>query len=93
MVIELAPLQKPIANYHSEVQAYTICLGNQVAVYFCDQQEFVRVEVPGEVEISNGKHVILVKLPDYLKAPGHLLIIFGAQNVSLFQLSPSSLQP
>lgn len=92
MVIELT-LQKPIANYHSEVQAYTICHGNQVAVYLCDQQEFVRVEVPGEVEIANGKHVVLVKLPDYLRAPGHLLIIFGAQNVSLFQLSPSSLQP
>jgi hypothetical protein len=45
------------------------------------------------VEIANGKHVVLVKLPDYLRAPGHLLIIFGAQNVSLFQLSPSSLQP
>ena len=45
------------------------------------------------MEIANGKHVVLVKLPDYLRAPGHLLIIFGAQNVSLFQLSPSSLQP
>ena len=46
-----------------------------------------------ERKATNTKHMVIVKIPDYLRAPGHLLFIFGAQSISAFQLSPSSLQP
>ena len=48
------------------------------------------VDVPGEVEVLNCEHVMLLELPIYLGAPGFLMVIFGALNAALIHLKPAS---
>ena len=55
-------------------------------VYFTSMHEVIRVEMPGGVKIQSGRHVILVKLPEYIKAKGHMLLLFGGQSVTAFHL-------
>jgi hypothetical protein len=67
-----------VANFHSDVQAYSICAAGQVSLYFEVLNLIIRVVIPVEIELRSCKNLVIVEMPSFLKAAGHLMFLFGA---------------
>ena len=51
------------------------------------------VDVPSDIEVLNCENLVILEIPSALKVPGYAMVIFGAQNAAVFQLSPSTIKP
>lgn len=76
-----------MANFHSDIQAYSICAAGQVSLYFEVLNVIVRISIPVEIELRSCKNLVIVEMPSFLKAAGHLLFLFGAQGVAVFHIN------
>ena len=51
------------------------------------------IDVPGDVEVLNCENLVILEIPSFLKVRGYIMVIFGAQTVAVFHLSPLSTEP
>ena len=50
----------------------------------------VTVHVPADVEVLDCENLFILEIPDSLRVPGYVMLLFGAQNMALYHLSPST---
>ena len=50
----------------------------------------VTVHVPANVEVLDCENLFIFEIPDSLRVHGYVMLLFGAQNIALYHLSPST---
>ena len=46
--------------------------------------------MPSDLEVLNCENLVILENPSYLKVPGYMMAIFGAQTIAVFHLRPQS---